>query len=151
MENVWRMRRSRVLAPFLLFCTALSVCGCGRSFAVEKELVALAEEYTERLAAGRFDEALEFLTGEALEAAMLSLPLLEAVEVENRVVSFEGRCDFLNRARDRGSVEAVYVQEQTVRGYGTSVAELVVLYEFKKVDGRWKIYRIVLLEKSERK
>lgn len=143
--------RSRVLVAAAMIALALASVGCGRSFTLEKELVAKSQAFTQDFATGRFEAVLSALTGDALESVKAALPLLQGANVETKVTDWTGKVDFMNRSRDRASVELSYIQEQTVPGYGTTTTKMDVVYDWKKLDGSWMIYEIKLVQKDEGK
>lgn len=130
-------------------CIVVLVSGCGgRSPKLERDLVALAEDYTRDLAAGDYASCLNVLTGDALNAMLALKPVLEGIKMETKILEFHGRVDFLNRTRDRASVVCRYLQEQTIEGVGTFSQESEVVYEMKKVGDSWKIYSSRLVSSS---
>lgn len=139
----------RILGILLAAAIVLATSGCGRSFKLEEELVTMAKTYQEDFAAKRFDKVMPVLTGDALEAMQAAAPLLEAANVQMKILSYEGRVDFVNRDKTRASVETTYVQEQNVEGYGTSSTEITAILDFKKMADGWKIYSIRTVDKRE--
>lgn len=147
MRNLLR----KTLVLVILTTTLLLLAGCEkRSFIEEKTLVAMSQEYVENVAAKKFELVLPMLTGDALDGFRMSLPILEALEVTNKVSDFEAECDFMNRKNDRASVEVSYLQEQTIEGFGTSLVELNSVLEFKKLNNEWKIYEVKIIQKQDR-
>lgn len=140
------MRKPAVLAA-LLFVSLLPLLGCSRGGAEEAAMEEVVESYVKSVADRKFDQALELLTGEALEAVKEVLPAVEKANVRSSVSKVETRADFLNRSRDRGSVECSYVLEQTVPGYGTTLNEITAAFDLKKLDGRWLIYSARVISK----
>ncbi|MGB9881131.1 MAG: hypothetical protein ACPLRM_10245 [Anaerolineae bacterium] len=142
------MKRTMHLVLAACIVAAIVVSGCGRAFTEEKKLVDLCRQYTLALAEKKIDQAAGLLTGEALEAMKFAAPIIEAAEVTTVIKNFEGKVGQMNKARDRAEVEASYIQEQTVEGYGTTVAEFSIVYYLKKVDKDWKIYSIRIVQKK---
>lgn len=139
----------KVIGAALALAAVLAVSGCGRSFKLEEQLVAMAKTYQEDFAAKRFDKVMPVLTGDALEAMQVAAPVLQAADVRFKILGYEGKVDFVNRDKTRASVEATYVQEQNVEGYGTSSQEITAVLDFKKMGGGWKIYSIKNINRRE--
>lgn len=145
------MRRFFALGVAFLTLAVL-VAGCGkRSFVEEEKLVKMTQDYVENVAAKKFDQVIPVLTGDALDGMRVSMPVLEAIKVTNKISDFAAKCDFMNRTNDRASVEATYLQQQTVENFGTATVEMDVVFDFKKLNGEWKIYSIKTVQKNERK
>lgn len=143
-------RMMRVIGVVLALAVAIAVSGCGgRSFKLEEQLVAMSKAYQEDFAAKRFSKVMPVLTGDALDAMQAAAPLLEVADVQTKVLSYEGRVDFVNRDKTRASVEATYTQEQTIEGYGTSSTEITVVLDWKKMGDNWRIYSIKTVDKRE--
>ena len=138
-------------AAALLVSSCLLVSGCGRSFLLEEEIVKLCRGYTENVAARKYDKAMEMLTGDALESFRIALPAIEALEISSKVSGWKGKVDWMNRPKDRASVAAEYLMEQTVPGYGTALTDYEVVYDLKKTASGWKIYSIKAVRKQERR
>jgi len=143
-----RGKASIVIAALVL---AVAVAGCGRSFVLEKDLVSKSQAFTQDFAARKWEQVMPVLTGDALESVKAALPLLQSADVETKVTDWSGKVDFMNRSKDRASVELSYIQEQTVPGYGTTTTKMDVVYDWKQLAGAWKIYEIKLVQKDEGK
>lgn len=143
--------RGKVLVAAAMVVLAFGSAGCGRSFVLEKDLVSRSEAFTQDFTARKFESVLPVLTGDALESVKAALPLLQSADVETKVTDWNGKVDFMNRSKDRASVELSYIQEQTVAGYGTTTTKMDVVYDWKKLAGAWRIYEIKLVQKDEGK
>ncbi|MHB8927085.1 MAG: hypothetical protein ACYC9Q_05375 [Bacillota bacterium] len=143
--------RAKMLVVVGIVALALTSAGCGRSFTLEKELVSKSQAFTQDFAARRFEAVLPVLTGDALESVKAALPLLQSANLETKVTDWSGKVDFMNRSKDRASVDLSYIQEQTVPGYGTTTTKMNVVYDWKKLAGAWRIYEIKLVHKDEGK
>ena len=146
------MKQSRVAAVvFMVLFMAVLLGGCSsRSFTTEKALVDMAKQYTDLMAAKDYQKVLPMLTGDQLTAMQNILPTLVgmASNVELQNENWEGKCDFMNRDKTRGSVTATYVQHQTVKNVGTLTQRFSTVYDFVKIGDQWKIYSIKVMNQE---
>ncbi len=142
-------RNVRVVLLVLCMLIALvTESGCRRSFTLEKQLVDKCKQYVEDLAAKRGEKVTEALTGDALEAWKMVGPMLLATNMTTTIKNFEGKVGQMNRAQDRAEVEATYIQEQVIEGFGTTVAEFSVVFQLKRIEQSWKIYAVQTVSKN---
>jgi hypothetical protein len=45
-------------------------------------------------------------------------------------------------------VEATYIQEQVIEGFGTTIAEFSVVFQMKKIGDVWRIYAVQTVSKN---
>jgi hypothetical protein len=78
------------------------------------------------------------------------IPALQAVDYETKIHELKTKVDFINKDKDRATVEATYIMEQTVPDYGTTLDDMMVVFDLKKIQDQWKIYRISIVNKTPR-
>lgn len=140
----------KVLFIVLTATLILLVAGCNKP-SEEKAMVDVARQYTEGLASKNFELVRPLTTGDALDQLNRMIPLLENLKAETKIENFYGEVDYLNRHKTRGCVVAHYTQVQTIEGYGTSKAELTVVFDMVKLGNKsdaWKIYAVKTMNKG---
>lgn len=139
------MRRSH-LAPLVgLLCALVFLAGCVRSHLQERKLEELAEEYTRALVERRLDDARRLLTGDALQAAELAFPLMQAVDVKQKLLEVDAAADPVDRGDTRAAVRVSYRVETDVPGFGTVTERVTGLYDLAVAGGEWRIFRVSIL------
>jgi len=144
------MRHVKTLVV-LFMAVSLLVSGCsGKNKELERQLQGIVEEYVQNLAAQQWDKVLPALSGDALASMEEMIPALQAVDYETKIHELKTKVDFINKDKDRATVEATYIMEQTVPDYGTTLDDMMVVFDLKKIQDQWKIYRISIVNKTPR-
>lgn len=144
------MRRAKVLV-ILVMVFALLLAGCGGGDKeLERQLQGMVEEYVQNLAAQKWDRVLPALSGDALASMEEMIPALQAIQYETKIHDLSVDIDFINKKKDRATIEATYVMEQTIPDYGTTLDDMMVVFDLKKIRDEWKIYRISIADKTQR-
>lgn len=131
----------------LALALSLLVTGCGRSHVAEAQLEELAKEYTQALIERRFDDAKKLLTGEALQAAEVAFPMLQVLEVKQKLLEIEAEAEPVEKGKTVAAVRVRYRVETEVPGFGTTTERVTARYEFAKLDDdQWRLARVTILE-----
>lgn len=132
------LRRVPVLLAALVLA-ALLAAGCFFGGGDREEPKKVVASFLEDLAARRLDQAAARLSGDALDAAASLLPALRGMEYEAKVSGLQLRVTEYSRSSGRALVDARYLLEQRVAGYGTVVQEVWAAFHLRRVGGEWKI------------
>lgn len=131
----------RILIALLALAAILA--GCGGRRAAEQAVLAVARDYTQTFYSHDFDRAKTFLSGEALEAANLSYPVLRAVNIKQKLLSMDAQVQELRA--DRGIVWVTARVETHVPTVETRTDEHKIEYEVARLGDTWKITRVTLV------
>ena len=113
--------------------------GCFSGGGDRDEVKQVVSAFLQDLAARRFDQALSYLSGDALDAAGSLFPALKGAEYEAKVLSPDLRVTEFSPSSGRALVDCSYTLEQRVPGYGQVTQEVWAAFHLRRVGGAWKI------------
>lgn len=144
------MRKNSILAICLVSVVLVITSGCqSRSYVAEKQVLELAQKYTQYMADEKYIEIMNDCTGTLLQSLSGALPMLQATapSQESKILNWQGKVDYMNKERTEASVIGTYTQQQTIKDFGTFTVNFTMVYDLVKLGGTWKLYYTSIAEK----